>query len=174
MVLGVDEQDSEHHAVLADADDLAGLPVVVADLHSALPAVLAGLREAAPVAARRLRHDRRRRAAASTSPAPWPALREAGWLEASITVGQAFGGDLEAVNVHTGLLAAHHVVGADVVVVVAGPGQPRHGHPLGLLGDVGRRGRQRRRDAAAAGPSARCGSRRPTRASGTAASRTTA
>src|SRR6476620_460280 len=47
MVLGVDEQDSEHHAVLADADDLAGLPVVVADRHSALPAVLAG-RRAAP------------------------------------------------------------------------------------------------------------------------------
>ena len=74
-------------------------------------------------------------------------LREAGWLEASITVGQAFGGDLEAVNVHTGLLAAHHVVGADVVVVVPGTGQPRHGHALGLLGHLGRRGRQRRRDA---------------------------
>ena len=38
-VLGADEQDSPHHAVLADADDLAGMPVVVADLHSALPAV---------------------------------------------------------------------------------------------------------------------------------------
>ena len=44
MVLGVDEQDSPHHAVLRDADSLAGMPVVVADLHSALPAVLAGVR----------------------------------------------------------------------------------------------------------------------------------
>ena len=34
------------------------------------------------------------------------ALAEAGWLASTITVGQAFGGDLEAVNVHTGLLAA--------------------------------------------------------------------
>src|SRR6478609_4359713 len=48
MVLGVDEQDSEHHALLRDADDLAGMPVVVADLHSSLPAVLAGLRESDP------------------------------------------------------------------------------------------------------------------------------
>src|SRR6478735_5668843 len=48
MVLGVDEQDSEHHASLADADDLDGLPVVVADLHSALPAILAGVRASDP------------------------------------------------------------------------------------------------------------------------------
>ena len=113
MVLGVDEQDSEHHAVLADADDLAGLPVVVADLHSALPAVLAGLRDADPGL---------RVAYVMTDGGALPidfsrtvaGLREAGWLAASITVGQAFGGDLEAVNVHTGLLAARHVVGADV------------------------------------------------------------
>ena len=45
-VLAVDEQDSPHHAVLRDADDLDGMPVVVADLHSALPAVIAGLRAA--------------------------------------------------------------------------------------------------------------------------------
>ena len=40
-VLGADEQGSAYHEVLADADDLGGMPVVVADLHSALPAVLA-------------------------------------------------------------------------------------------------------------------------------------
>jgi hypothetical protein len=44
MVLGVDDQESPHHDVLREADDLAGLPVVVADLHSALPAVVAGAR----------------------------------------------------------------------------------------------------------------------------------
>src|SRR2546423_3253923 len=47
-VLGADEQGSPHHEVLRDADDLAGMPVVVADLHSALPAILAGLREGGP------------------------------------------------------------------------------------------------------------------------------
>ncbi|MBX9247181.1 DUF3866 family protein, partial [Actinotalea ferrariae] len=47
MVLGADEQESPHHGVLAAADDLDGLPVVVADLHSALPAVVAGARAAA-------------------------------------------------------------------------------------------------------------------------------
>ena len=42
-VAGADEQGSAYHDVLREADDLAGLPVVVADLHSALPAILAGL-----------------------------------------------------------------------------------------------------------------------------------
>jgi hypothetical protein len=32
-VLAVDEQGSPHHGLLRDADDLAGLPVVVADPH---------------------------------------------------------------------------------------------------------------------------------------------
>src|SRR5258705_6094034 len=42
-VLGADEQGSPYHDVLRDADDIDGMPVVVADLHSALPAVLAGI-----------------------------------------------------------------------------------------------------------------------------------
>ena len=41
-MLGADEQDSPHHEVLRAADDIGGMPVVIADLHSALPAVLAG------------------------------------------------------------------------------------------------------------------------------------
>lgn len=133
MVLGVDEQDSEHHALLAEADDLAGLPVVVADLHSAIPAVLAGIRETDPTL---------RVAYVMTDGGALPidfsravaGLREAGWLAASVTVGQAFGGDLEAVNVHTGLLAAHHVVGADVVVVAQGPGNLGTGTRWGFSG----------------------------------------
>ena len=36
-VPGADEQGSQYHELLRDADDLAGLPVVIADLHSALP-----------------------------------------------------------------------------------------------------------------------------------------
>src|SRR6185437_2989700 len=43
-VLGVDEQSSAYHEMLRDADSLEGIPVVIADLHSALPAVLAAFR----------------------------------------------------------------------------------------------------------------------------------
>ncbi|PRX92343.1 DUF3866 family protein [Allonocardiopsis opalescens] len=130
---GVDEQDTPHHAELAEADDIAGMPVVVADLHSALPAVLAGLRASAPGA---------RAVYLMTDGGALPGwfsrtvaeLRDAGWLAAMVTTGQAFGGDLEAVTVHTGLLAARHVLGADIAVVAQGPGNLGTGTRWGFSG----------------------------------------
>lgn len=120
-VLGVDEPDSAYHHVLAAAEDLAGLPVVVADLHSALPAILAGLHLDRPSA---------RAVYVMTDGGALPlwfsqtvaGLNAAGRLAGTVTVGQAFGGDLEAVTLHTGLLAAALVLGADVVIVTQGPG----------------------------------------------------
>ena len=61
-------------------------------------------------------------------------LREAGWLRGTVTVGQSFGGDLEAVTLHTGLLAARHVLGADVAVVAQGPGNLGTGTRWGFSG----------------------------------------
>src|SRR5674476_680170 len=48
IVLGVDEQESPHHEVLADATGPDAMPVLMADLHSAVPALLAGLRQGDP------------------------------------------------------------------------------------------------------------------------------
>jgi hypothetical protein len=141
-VLGVDEQGSPHHDTLREADDLGGMPVVVADLHSALPAVLAALfagrsaggrpAEPPPVRAVYIMLDGGALPAWFSRTAS--ALREAGWLAATVTVGQAFGGDLEAVTVHTGLLAARHVLGADVAVVAQGPGNLGTGTRWGFSG----------------------------------------
>ncbi|MGI4895186.1 MAG: DUF3866 family protein [Janthinobacterium lividum] len=133
MVLGVDEQESPHHDLLADADDLAGLPVVVADLHSALPAIIAGVRADAPGA---------RVGYVMSDGGALPAafsravvgLRAAGWLSTCITTGQSFGGDLEAATVHTGLLAARLVARVDVVVVTQGPGNLGTGSRWGFSG----------------------------------------
>jgi hypothetical protein len=133
-VLGADEPGSPHHEVLRDADDLRGMPVVVADLHSALPAVLAALRAdcpAAPTVAYVMLDGGALPAWFSRAAA---ALREAGWLAGTVTVGQAFGGDLEAVTVHTGLLAARHVLGAQVAVVAQGPGNLGTGTRWGFSG----------------------------------------
>jgi hypothetical protein len=132
-VLGADEQDSPHHEILRQADDLEGIPVVVADLHSALPAVLAGFRaEAGPRRAVYVMLDGGALPAWFSRTAA--GLREAGWLAATVTVGQAFGGDLEAVTVHSGLLAARHVLGADLVAVSQGPGNLGTGTRWGFSG----------------------------------------
>ena len=121
MVLGVDEQESPHHDVLADATGIDEMPVITADLHSAVPAILAGLRQADPrVRAVYVMSDGGALPIAFSRTVA--GLSRAGWLAGTITVGQAFGGDLEAVNVYTGLLAAAHVLHADVAIVTQGPG----------------------------------------------------
>jgi hypothetical protein len=50
------------------------------------------------------------------------ALRQAGFVHLTVTAGQAFGGDLEAVNVASALTLARAVGEADAVVVAMGPG----------------------------------------------------
>jgi hypothetical protein len=138
MTASADEQGSEYHELLKSADSLGGLPVVVADLHSALPAILAGLYSAFGTSAA----DSPRVAYVMTDGGALPAwfsrtvagLREAGWLAATITTGQSFGGDLEAVTVHSGLLTARHAVGADVAVVAQGPGNLGTGTTWGYSG----------------------------------------
>jgi hypothetical protein len=140
-VAGADEQGSPYHDVLRDADDIGGMPVVVADLHSALPAVLAGVFDDAERAGDE--HSHRPRVVyvmqdGGALPA-WfsrtcAALKDAGWLAATVTTGQAFGGDLETVTVHTGLLAARHVLAADIAVVAQGPGNLGTGTRWGYSG----------------------------------------
>ena len=131
-VAGADEQGSPHHEVLRDADDLGGMPVIVADLHSALPAILAGLREAGPRVAAYVMLDGGALPAWFSRSAA--GLRTAGWLAGTVSTGQSFGGDLETVTVHTGLLAARHVLGADVAVVTQGPGNLGTGTRWGFSG----------------------------------------
>jgi hypothetical protein len=134
-----DEQDSPHHEVLRDADSLEGMPVVVADLHSALPAIIAGI--FAPANAGELASPPRV-VYVMTDGGALPAwfsravagLAEAGWLAGTVTTGQSFGGDLEAVTLHSGLLAARHVLHADVAIVTQGPGNLGTGTRWGYSG----------------------------------------
>jgi len=131
IVLGVDEDASPHRMAMAAATDVGGMPVVVADLHSALPAIVAGVTATRPGT---------RIAYVMTDGAALPAwfsrtLDGLGALLAgTVTVGQAYGGDLEATNVHSGLLAARHVLGADVAVVTQGPGNLGTGTAWGFSG----------------------------------------
>lgn len=143
-VLGVDEQGSQYHDVLRDAGDIGGIPVVIADLHSALPAVLAAYfaERPAPAGAAREASPADRVVYVMPDGGALPIwfsrtaarLREIGWLTATVTVGQAFGGDLEAVTLHTGLLAARHVLAASMVVVAQGPGNLGTGTRWGFSG----------------------------------------
>src|SRR5260370_38823413 len=100
------------------------MPVVVADLHSALPAVLAGV------------FGLPERSGVGSSPTGPPArvvyvmqdggalpawfsrtcatLKDAGWLAATVTTGQSFGGGLGTVTLHTRLLPPRHALGPEL------------------------------------------------------------
>ncbi len=132
-VLAVEEEASPHRAAVAAVTDLGGLPVVCAELHSAVPLVAAAARAvddrlrvayvmsdggALPLAFSRLAAD----------------LRATGLVAGTITAGQAFGGDLEAISLYSALAAARAVLGADVVVVAQGPGGMGSGTTFGYSG----------------------------------------
>lgn len=129
-VLSVEEQGSAAHDAMAEAADLEGMPVACCGLHSQVPLVAAAVKAADPTL---------RIAYLMTDFAALPLAlsdlvrdaRGAGLLDATITCGQAFGGEMEAVNLHSGLLAARHVAHADVGIVAIGPGVVGTATPFG-------------------------------------------
>ena len=114
----VEELDA---GAMAEADDLDGLPVVACGLHSQVPCVAAAVKHAAPNA---------RIAYVMTDGAALPmalsdlvaSMRDTELIDVTVTAGQAFGGEHEAVNVPSALIAARHVARADVAIVAMGPG----------------------------------------------------
>jgi Protein of unknown function (DUF3866) len=117
-VRGVEET---HRTALEDAGDLRRLPVVCAPLHSMIAPVAAGAkRSGRDVRVVYVMTD----GAALAGPFSRlvTELRLAGLLDGWVTCGQAFGGDLEAVTIWSGLLASRVVLDADVAIVADGPG----------------------------------------------------
>jgi Protein of unknown function (DUF3866) len=133
MVAGADEQGSAYHELLADADSIDGMPVVVADLHSALAPVLLAIENDRP--GTRVVYVMSDQGALPLAFSRSVAeLRASGLLAGTVTVGQAFGGDLEAVTLHSGLLAARLALDAELVVVSQGPGNLGTGTRWGFSG----------------------------------------
>ena len=119
--LQADTGVAEEVAGYAPPASLAGLPVVVCPLHSHLAAVACGFASAAP---------KKRLVYVMTDGAALPLvlsdlvadLRSRNLLAASVSAGQAFGGDLEAVGTLSGLDVAVAVAQADAGGVAPGPG----------------------------------------------------
>lgn len=119
--LQADTGVAEEVAGYSPPSSLAGVPVVVCPLHSHLAGVACGFAAAAP---------EKRLVYVMTDAAALPLvlsdlvaeLRAKSLLAASVSAGQAFGGDHEAVGTLSGLDVAVAVAGADAVVVAPGPG----------------------------------------------------
>jgi len=128
-VLTLEEQ--ERYADVWERD-LEGLPVLVGQLHSQIGPAAAGLHlsgkrrvayimtdgGALPLAFSRLVRD----------------LKAAGLISATLTCGQAFGGDRETVTLHSALLGAKHILDCDAAIVCQGPGNAGTGTRYGFSG----------------------------------------
>ncbi len=132
-VASVEAQESPHHARLETVESIEGMPVVTASLHSQVAAIAAGIK-AAESGARvgYLMTD------GGALPLAWSnlvrELRRAELIDVSCTCGHAFGGDLEAVNIFSGLAALRAVAEVDVAIVAMGPGVVGTASALGFTG----------------------------------------
>ncbi|HEY0828938.1 MAG TPA: DUF3866 family protein [Bacilli bacterium] len=145
----VEEEESPYHTVFSVEQNLDGIPVLIGELHSMLPILLCRFRY--------LFEERRKQSRKNGSPMveDYPRisyimsdggalplaysnhvemLQNLKWIEGTVTYGQAFGGDLEAMNKFTALIAARHVQKADIIIVIMGPGIAGTGTLLGHSG----------------------------------------
>lgn len=119
--LSAEEPDSPYHETLRTASNLGGAPVIATPLHSMIAPAAAGVKATSPEL---------RVVYVMTDAAALPIavsrlvsqLAEVGLLDATVTCGQAFGGDYEAVNIFSGLLTARVAAEADVIIAGQGPG----------------------------------------------------
>jgi hypothetical protein len=133
-VLAAEAPESTWHSEVAGFQSLEMTPVVCAELHSQLPAIAA--------AAKWETHGAARVAYVMTDEAALPLayshlvrdLREKGLIDVTITSGQAFGGDYEAVNLYSALAVAKVAGKADIIIVGQGPGNTGTETPLGFSG----------------------------------------
>lgn len=129
-VLCDEAQESESHERLRSAMDVGGMPVVCCGLHSQIPLVAAALKHEVPSA--RIAYVMTDGAALPFALSELlPACLAAGLVDTSVTCGQAFGGEHEAVTLHSGLLVAKHVAACDAAIVAIGPGVVGTGTPFG-------------------------------------------
>jgi hypothetical protein len=116
----VETVEETHRDELEASRGLAGTPVVAAPLHSMIAHIAAGAKVAGASKVIYVMTDNASLPAGLSRMVP--RLRGAGVLDGVITAGQAFGGELEAVSLWSGLLAAKEILGADVIIVADGPG----------------------------------------------------
>lgn len=129
-VLSVESQESPWHKTMERAHDLDHIPVVCCGLHSQVPLVAAAIKARAPHL--RVGYVMSDEAALSLDLSQVVSQCKAeGLIDVTVATGQAFGGDFEAVNLHSGMLAACHVGGCDVLIVAIGPGVVGSATPFG-------------------------------------------
>lgn len=131
--LSAEEQQSPWHDIIKSFHHLGGFPVVVATLHSMIGPICALIKAKKPKA--KIGYVMTDGAALPIAFSNTIAmLKEKKLIETAITCGNAFGGDLEAVNFYTGIIASREIARCDIAIVAMGPGNAGTGTAYGFSG----------------------------------------
>ncbi|MCK4778326.1 MAG: DUF3866 family protein, partial [Actinomycetia bacterium] len=119
--LSIEETKSPFHDVLKDKEEIDGMPVIISSLHSQLPSIVVALKKIKKdIKISYIQTD------AGALPIDfsyiYSYLKDKGLIDVSITSEHSFGGEWEAINVYSGLLASKHVFKVDITVIGLGPG----------------------------------------------------
>jgi len=121
-VLAVEEEEHPQNALYRATKTLNHTPVIVASLHSALGPAAAVIHKLTAGKVRLVYLMTDGGALPIAFSQQVAELKKKGLLAATVTCGHAFGGDYEALNVYSGLLAAKGAAGADLILAAMGPG----------------------------------------------------
>lgn len=131
--LVAEEEESPHHEAFQGFESLEDHICIAGSLHSMLAPIVAMLKfynddikinyimtdgGALPISFSNTVRD----------------LKKRKLIENTITIGNAFGGDLESTNIYTGLIAAKEILKADVTIITMGPGIVGTGTKYGFSG----------------------------------------
>ncbi|MGE5632485.1 MAG: DUF3866 family protein [Caulobacteraceae bacterium] len=119
--LAAEAQESEYHDIFNSFDSLNGMPAIAGTLHSMLAPISICLKRVA---------GKSRIVYIMTDGGALPvwlsdtvkSLLRDNVIYRTITCGNAFGGDLECINIYTALIASKEICHADAAVVCMGPG----------------------------------------------------
>lgn len=129
----VEEQDSSYHDKFDKFSSLENLPVAIGTLHSMLTPFVASYKRNNPT---------KKLVYIMTDGASLPIylsknvemLKNKGLIDSTITIGNAFGGDFECINIYTALITAKEILKADVIFISMGPGIAGTGTKYGFTG----------------------------------------
>ncbi|MDK2984683.1 MAG: hypothetical protein PWQ96_325 [Clostridia bacterium] len=130
--LSVEEEESPYREKIINFKDLRRMPILIGSLHSQLPAAIAGILSVKDIKPVYIMTDGGALPISFSRVVSF--LKRNGFLAGTITIGHSFGGDLEAVNIYTGLIAAKEVLNAKISIVLMGPGILGSGTQYGFTG----------------------------------------
>ncbi|MDK2918917.1 MAG: hypothetical protein PWQ37_1650 [Candidatus Petromonas sp.] len=128
-----EEQGSKYHYIFNNFNSLNKMPVLVGGLHSMVVPLTVTLKHfkkdlnicyimtdggALPIGFSKSVYY----------------LKQNGYIDSTVTIGHAFGGDYESVNIYNGLIAAKEVAKCDLAIVAMGPGIVGTGTNYGFSG----------------------------------------